>query len=189
MKSLGSWLRSNTKVYLFLRQARMALRRRRYRLKHVHPTFYAVAGSRISPDLIAHPYSFISFGCTIGPRVELGAYAMIGPQVAIIGADHLFNQPGTPIIFSGRPELPATVIEPDAWIGFGSTLMAGVRVGRGAIVAAGAVITKDVPPYEIWGGVPARRIGERFADPADRARHDQMLAQPPALGSYCPPMK
>jgi acetyltransferase-like isoleucine patch superfamily enzyme len=56
--------------------------------------------------------------------------------------------------------------------------MQGRPVGRGSIVAANAVVTRDVPPYEIWAGVPAKKIGDRFADPADRARHDAMLAGP-----------
>jgi acetyltransferase-like isoleucine patch superfamily enzyme len=90
-----------------------------------------------------------------------------------------------PIIFSGRDNLKPTAIEDDAWIGCGAILMSGVRVGRGAIVAAGAVVTRDIPPYEIHGGVPARKIGERFSSPADREVHDKMLAEPPKGGSYC----
>ena len=78
-----------------------------------------------------------------------------------------------------------TVIETDAWIGCGAILIAGVRIGRGAIVAAGAVVTKDVPPYEIHGGTPARKIGDRFPDPAARKLHDQMLNEPARRGEFC----
>ena len=55
------------------------------------------------------------------------------------------------------------VVEPDAWIGYGSIVMSGVRIGQGAVIAAGSVVTRDVPPYAIVGGVPAkviRRIDE-----------------------------
>lgn len=52
----------------------------------------------------------------------------------------------------------------DVWIGHGVVLLAGVHVGDGAIVAAGAVVTKDVPPYTIVGGVPAKKIRQRFED-------------------------
>jgi acetyltransferase-like isoleucine patch superfamily enzyme len=109
---------------------------------------------------------------------------MLGPRVAIIGEDHLFDQPGVPIIFSGRPQLHRTIIEADVWIGYGAIIMAGKRIGRGAIVASGAVVTQDVPPYEIWGGVPARKIRDRFINEQDRKVHDQMLNRPPVEGDY-----
>jgi len=160
----------------------------RYGLRNVHPTFYMVDANIISPDFVAHAYSFVGRNCLIGPKVELGQYAMIASNVAIVGSDHRFDQPGVPMIFSGRPELRPTVIETDVWVGHGATIMAGVRIGRGAIIAAGAVVTKDVPPYEIFAGVPARKIGERFTDAADRAKHDAMLAQPPQRGEYAGPL-
>ena len=189
MRSLVAVLRSSNRCYLFLRSMRMAVRRWRYGLKHVHRTFYAAAECHISRDLIAHEYSFVNLGCIIGPKVELGPYVMLAPRVAIVGGDHVSNRPGVPIIFSGRPELKATLVEADAWIGYGAVIMAGVRIGRGAIVAAGAVVTADIPPYEIWAGVPARKIKDRFPDAADRAVHDLMLAQPPRQGEFCPPLE
>jgi len=164
----------------------MCYKRSRYGLRNVHPTFYISGKSIVAQDLIAHEYSFIGHGCLIGPRVELGPYVMLASGVAIVGGDHRYDLPGVPIIFSGRPELEKTVIEADAWIGYGSVLIAGVRIGRGAIVAAGAVVTKDVPPYEIHGGVPARKIGERFTGPHEREIHDAMLAKKPTRGQYAP---
>jgi len=155
-------------------------------LRNVHPTFYAAPGSRIAPDLIAREYSYVGPGSIIGPKVELGAYSMIGPRVMIVGGDHLYDKPGTPIIFSGRPNLKATVIEADAWICAGAILIAGVRIGRGAIVAAGAVITHDVPPYEIHGGVPGRKLRDRFVG-AQRETHEAMLQRKPTSGVFCPP--
>ena len=53
-------------------------------------------------------------------------------------------------------------VEDDAWIGFGSQIMSGVKIGKGAVVAAGSIVTKDVPPYSIVGGVPAKIIKYRF---------------------------
>lgn len=54
------------------------------------------------------------------------------------------------------------VVDDDVWIGYGATIMSGVHIGQGAVVAAGAVVTKDVPPYAIVGGVPAKVIKYRF---------------------------
>ncbi len=144
--------------------------------------------ARVSRDLIAREYSFVNIDCIVGPRVTLGRYAMLAPEVVIIGGDHRVDVPGTPILFSGRPELKRTVIGADAWVGFRAIVMAGVNIGRGAIVAAGAVVTKDVPPYEIHAGVPARKIGERFASPADRMRHDAMLDGAVIEGEFPAPL-
>lgn len=172
-------------VYQLLRTARSSYRRWRHGLKHVHPTFYMGAGAKIAKDLVAGPYSFVNIHSEIGPGVTMGKYVMIAPEVWVVGNDHRFDVPGVPIIFSGRPEMKKTVIEDDVWVGNGAMILAGVRIGRGAIIAARAVVTKDVPPYEIWGGVPAKKIGERFSNPEDRAKHDAMLAQPAREGEYC----
>ncbi len=59
----------------------------------------------------------------------------------------------------------AIVVEDDVWIGHGAAILSGVRVGQGAVIAAGAVVTKDVAPYSIVGGVPAKEIGKRFEQP------------------------
>lgn len=56
----------------------------------------------------------------------------------------------------------AIIVDDDVWIGYGATIMSGVHIGQGAVVAAGAVVTKDVPPYAIVGGVPAKVIKYRF---------------------------
>ncbi len=172
-------------LYWKLRAARSKYRHWRMGLKHVDPTFYVGAGSKIAKDLVAGPYSFINLNCEVGAGVTIGKYVMLAPEVWVIGNDHKFDVPGTPIIFSGRPETKRTYIEDDVWVGNGAMILAGVRIGRGSIIAARAVVTKDVPPYEIWGGVPAKKIGERFADPDDRAKHDAMLAQPAHQGEYC----
>jgi acetyltransferase-like isoleucine patch superfamily enzyme len=166
------------KFFYFLRGRVMAWRRFRFGLKRVHPTFYMVKGAFAANDLVAKEYSFVNQGCIVGAGVELGRYVMLAPNVAIVGADHIFDRAGEPIIFAGRPPLVRTVIEDDAWIGYGAIIMQGVTIGRGAIIAAGAVVTKSVPAYEIHAGIPAKRIGVRFADPADRARHDAMLDGP-----------
>ena len=185
MKALRAFVSSHPRLYDAVRSLRMSWRRRRHRLRQVHPTFYLSAGCAICPDLVAHEFSYVGPDCRIGPRVELGRYAMLGPGVSIVGGDHIFTAPGTPIIFSGRPELQPTSIGADAWIGCGAILLAGVRVGRGAIVAAGAVVTREVPPYEIHGGVPARKIGDRFASEADRQLHDRMLQEPARRRNFC----
>ena len=183
------WIHDHAAIYDGIRGAIMYWRRLRMRLRHIHKTCFVEHGSIISRDLAAGAYSYISSGCLVWPNVEIGAYTMLGPNVSIVGGDHVYTTPGTPMYFAGRPPLRRTVIESDVWLGCGSIVMTGVRIGRGAIVAAGAVVTRDVPPYEIHGGVPARRIGMRFASEEERRIHDAMLAQPPARGRYCRPIE
>jgi acetyltransferase-like isoleucine patch superfamily enzyme len=178
------YLRSHRGVRQVLRQIRCGWWRRRYGLRFVHPTFCLSSGCRISRDLVAGAYGFMNRNCTICPRVRLGSYVMFGPDVAITGADHRYDQVGTPIIFSGRPELPETRIEDDAWIGYRAIIMAGVTIGRGAIVAAGAVVTADVAPYAIVAGVPARPIRERFRED-EILQHDKLFDLPSHGGPYC----
>jgi acetyltransferase-like isoleucine patch superfamily enzyme len=112
---------------------------------------------------------------------------MVAANVSFVGSDHRIDYPGVPIIFSGRPVLRSTIVDADCWIGTNAIIIAGVHIGRGAIVAAGAVVTKDVLPYEIVGGVPASKIGERFNSRDDRKKHDEMLVSPPKAGQYCEP--
>jgi acetyltransferase-like isoleucine patch superfamily enzyme len=188
MKAIGKWLRSIPWIYHPVRNLIMAYRHWRFGLKQVASTFYVARDARVCSDLVAQEYSYIGPQCLIGPKCQLGAYAMVGPRVSVVGTDHIFDKPGVPIIFSGRPELKPTIIEADAWIGCGAILLAGVRIGRGAIVGAGAVVTRDVPAYEVHGGVPARKIGERFPNASDRDVHDLMLRQRPTRGQFPRPL-
>ncbi len=157
----------------------MSFVRRRHGLTRVHPTFYLCSGCEVASDLVAGPFSFVNSGCLIYPGVELGAYVLLGNRVAIVGQDHRIDVPGTPMAFGERPLARRTLIEDDVWVGYGSVVRTGVRIQRGAVVGAGSVVTKDVGPYEIVAGTPARKIGERFPDPEERRKHDEMLVQPP----------
>jgi acetyltransferase-like isoleucine patch superfamily enzyme len=145
------------------------------RLGNVDPTSYVHPSTRISPDLVGAPYVFIGRDCEIGPKVEIGKYTMLAPRIAIVGDDHAWRSAGVPMQFAGRAEQQATLIGSDVWIGYGATIMRGVTIGHGSIVAAGAVVVADVPPYEVWGGVPARRLRDRFATAEERAEHEDML--------------
>jgi len=185
---LRTKLRNIAFLHVMYRSVVMFYKRRRYRLKQVHSTFLINGKSCVSRDLIAHEYSSIGPDCSIGPRVEIGRYVMFAPRVAIVGGDHKYDIPGTPMVFSGRSILKKTIIEPDVWVGYGAIILAGITVGRGSIIAAGAVVTKDVPPYEIHAGIPARKIGNRFVRKKDRSIHDKMLSGKPSKGTYAAPL-
>ncbi len=141
----------------------------------------------LSSDLKMGAYGLINRNCTIYPHVSIGNYVMLAPEVSIIGSDHRFDEVGTPIYFSGRQQISPTHIGHDVWIGQRSIIMSGITIGNGAIIAAGSVVTKDVPAYTIVGGVPAVKIKNRFSQD-ECAEHEKMLSMPPHEGSYCKPI-
>lgn len=147
----------------------------KYRLKNVHHTFYIGGHSKISSDLKAGAYSYVGPNCIIYPKVTIGAFTMLANNVNIIGSDHNYRKPGVPIIFSGREKLKPTIIGRDVWIGAFSIIKTGVNIGDGAIIAAGSVVTKDLDPYTVYGGIPATKIKNRFLCDKDIIIHDEML--------------
>jgi acetyltransferase-like isoleucine patch superfamily enzyme len=105
----------------------------------------------------------IENGCALGPRVRLDARegltiksnTTIAAEVMIWTLHHDYNDDN--FITIGTP----VIIEEHAWICSRAIILPGVKIGKCAVVASGAVVTKDVPPYAIVGGVPAKIIGER----------------------------
>lgn len=166
-----------------LRRVRNQAVHRAKRLDGVHPTAYVHPSAQVAQDLRAEEYVFVGPGCVVPAGVSIGRYTMFAAEVAVVGDDHVIDAVGVPMQFAGRPPARRTTIGRDAWLGRGVTVMAGVDVGEGAVVAAGSVVTKDVPPYEIWGGVPARRIRDRFTG-EDRDRHARMVAGPVVPPSF-----
>jgi acetyltransferase-like isoleucine patch superfamily enzyme len=92
--------------------------------------------------------------------LRIGKAVGIGPKVTILTSQHQALDRDVPVYFSPI-EFAEVVLEDGCDIGAGAILLPGVRVGEGAIVGAGAVVTHNIPPYEIWAGVPARKIRER----------------------------
>lgn len=102
-------------------------------------------------------FSFV--GC--GGGVTVGANVIMGQYVSFHTENHLHADLERPIIAQGVRRA-AIVIEDDCWVGVKATFLAGSKVGRGCVVAAGAVVRGEIPPYSIIGGVPARIIGTRL---------------------------
>jgi maltose O-acetyltransferase len=91
----------------------------------------------------------------------IGEHVIMGPGVLFLKDNHRYDDTAVSIGSQGITEPALPVVEDDAWIGERAIILPGRRVGRGAIVGAGAVVTRDVMPYEIVGGNPARPIGNR----------------------------
>lgn len=98
-----------------------------------------------------------------GGRIIIGKNVMISYDVVIRTDDHIFTDVTIPMIQQGVYSKDV-IIEDDSWIGWGAHIMPGVKISKGAIIGAHAVVTKDVPPYTVVGGVPASIISQRKKD-------------------------
>ena len=94
---------------------------------------------------------------TTGGGVVIGDRTLIGYRTIILSSNHSIPPVGEPFPISGDDHAEV-VIEEDVWIGAAAIITPGIRIGKGAVVAAGSVVTKDVPPNAIVGGVPAKLI-------------------------------
>lgn len=104
-------------------------------------------------------------------RLRIGSFCSIAEDVVfILNGEHALRSMttfplrafvlGMPEMYRGGRDI---VVEDDVWIGHGALILPGVRIGKGSVVAAGAVVTGDIAPYAIVGGIPARQLGTRFA--------------------------
>jgi acetyltransferase-like isoleucine patch superfamily enzyme len=112
--------------------------------------------------------------------IRIGNKVMFGPHVTVLGGNHNTGAIGRFMydVMEKRPfDDPGVVIEDDVWVGASATILPGVRVGRGAIVAAGSVVTKNVPPYAVVAGCPARIVKFRW-NVAGIVQHEQILYSP-----------
>jgi len=127
-------------------------------------TFYSNVSVRGNGHLRIGDYCSINSGVIFGLTCDLtlGNHVLVADNVSFRTADHEFSDPHVPVVEQGERRGPI-VVEDDVWIGANATVLHGVRIGRGAIVGANAVVTRDVAPFGVVGGVPARVIGSRNA--------------------------
>lgn len=118
---------------------------------HLGANFFKPSGIRIGQN------SIIGYGVFLDGRGQLniGSHVDIASEVLIYTDEHDINSPNF-----GNSFAPVT-IKDYVFIGPRAIILPGVTIGRGAVVAAGAVVTKDIPDLEIWGGVPAKKISDR----------------------------
>lgn len=105
--------------------------------------------------------------CSIAANVTIG---LINHPMEFVSTSPVFYDKGQPLPRSFVPgndyinEIPRTIIEADVWIGEGAKLRAGVRIGVGAVIGAGSLVTKDIPPYSVAVGIPSKTIKYRFTE-------------------------
>jgi virginiamycin A acetyltransferase len=115
-------------------------------------------------DISIGEHCYLNPGCVIysGNGVTLGNYVLLAAGVMLMPTNHAFASRDLPIRHQGfAPSKGGILIEDDVWVGANAVILDGAKIGRGAIIGAGSVVTGEVPAYEIWGGVPAKKIGVR----------------------------
>ncbi len=107
---------------------------------------------------------FMNVGCLLHAEggLTIGDDTEIGPYTVVWTTNHVFDDTAALIRSQGEERAPVA-IEADVWIGASATVLPGVTIGRGAVVGAGSVVTKDVAPYAVVVGNPARQIKSRLA--------------------------
>lgn len=130
------------------------------------------------------PNKDVSFGervqlgqnCIIACDVHFGNNVLCANNVVFTGKnDHRYDFVGVPMWDAPRGSTEKTVVGNDVWIGQGVIVMSGVKIGDGCIIGAGAVVTKNVPSCEIWGGNPAKKIKDRFYSIKDKELHLKLI--------------
>jgi acetyltransferase-like isoleucine patch superfamily enzyme len=127
-------------------------------------TYSEFSGQTFTPRLTIGNHVSMNFDCHIGcvERVEIGNNVLFASRVFV--TDHFHGTTDSRRMLEIPPSLRllstkgAVVIEDDVWLGEGVCVMPGVRIGRGAVIGANAVVTKNIPPYAVAAGIPAKII-------------------------------
>lgn len=142
------------------------------------PTTSVVSGYRnirLGADVFIGPHAFLSAD---GVTIDIGDGTVAGPGLYVIAGDHEFDAPGVSFRASARGSNLPIRIGRNVWFGARVTVLKGVTIGDGAIIAAGTLVNHDVEACAIVAGVPARFLRWRF-EGADRARHAAFLRDGP----------
>jgi acetyltransferase-like isoleucine patch superfamily enzyme len=154
-------------------------------------------GTIVMHGAILHVYNFRNLphsGIEIGQDSLIGEYTIIrgqggvqigdrvytSPYTQIIAVNHVFDDPNRPFVEQGITA-QGIIIEDDVWLGASTVVTDGVKIGKGAVVAAGAVVTKDVPPHTVVGGVPAKPI--KVIDGSSTSNLDRRIYHSPKDGN------
>lgn len=156
VRGIFNWLRSFWRFKIRQRWIKT------YGMTRIHGTVHLNAPHKI---ITFGHHVQLGRGCHVACDIHFGNYVLCAQRVAFIGKnEHSYNYCGVPVWESPRGVDKPTVIGNDVWIGYGSIILGGVQVSDNVVVAAGSVVTKDVPPFSIVAGNPAKVIKQRFSE-------------------------
>ncbi|MCK5161920.1 MAG: acyltransferase [Candidatus Aureabacteria bacterium] len=126
----------------------------------IHPTASLRWGKNISLGKNSHINQYCCVWASENSKIVMGDNLLMGPGVKVFSSNHTFKDVNIPMNIQSYQEKDI-IIGDNVWLGANVVVVAGVKIGDGSIVAAGAVVTKDIPSYSIAGGIPARVIKQR----------------------------
>lgn len=126
-------------------------------------------GCHFHRSLVIGDHSGIGIRCRVNGRVTLGRYVMMGPEVVIHTKNHRHDRTDIPMCQQGYEDIKAVNIEDDVWICERAIILPGVTIGKGSIIGAGAVVSKDVPPFSVVVGNPASVVKNRRRSQTSRS--------------------
>ena len=150
----------------------------RYPWVKYHGFVRVMGGTHFAQNMDVVIGNNVQFGndCNVSSNVHFGNNVLMAGNVQFVGKhDHTFSVPGVTIWDGERGDNGTTMVGDDVWIGASSIIISGVTIGMGSIVAAGSIVTCGIPPCEIWAGVPAKKLKDRFASEADKRKHLEFL--------------
>lgn len=130
-------------------------------LQYVGDNVNIEKGAMITSTMEIGNNSGVGINAVIHGKVTIGEDVMMGPECVIYTTNHSFSRIDIPMNMQGFSEEKPVIIGSDVWIGGRVTILPGVHIGNGAVIGAGAVVTKNVPDYAIVGGNPAKVIRYR----------------------------
>lgn len=123
---------------------------------------------RVHRNTVIGNNSGIGYGCEVNNGVTIGENVMMGPEVLIYTQNHYTANPNMPMRMQGMTEIKPVIIEDDVWIGARVCILPGVTVGKGSILGACAVVARNVPPYSVAVGNPARVVKTRVSNKTNK---------------------
>lgn len=167
IRSIANWIRSF--IRFKIRQRWIVVNG----MTRIHSTVHL---NSLNRDIIFGDNVQLGPWCHVSCDIHFGNKVLCAGHASFIGRnEHTYNIVGLTIWDSPRGIDRVTIIEDDVWIGHGAIIIGGTHIGAGSIVAAGAVVTKDIPPCEIWGGNPAKKIKNRFDSSSEANRHLSLI--------------
>ena len=118
-------------------------------------------GAILNPNIEIDDNSSIGVKCEVIGKATIGKNVMMGPEVILYAQNHNFKDRNKNIMEQGYDIEKGVIIEDDVWIGRRVIILPGVKVSRGTVIGAGAIVTKTFPEYSVIAGNPAKVIGER----------------------------
>lgn len=168
IRGLANWLRSFIRFKIRQRWIKTS------GMTRIHSTVHLNA-----------PHKIMTFGhhvqlgphCHVSADIHFGNYVLCAAHVSFIGKnEHSYNYSGYTIWDSPRGNDKPTIIGNDVWIGHGAIIIGGIKIGDGCVIAAGSVVTKDIPPFSIVGGNPAKVLKNRFESETEKENHRKFLS-------------